>query len=33
VVLTYTAAKVLKDYLDGALPRAEQARKMGTNIA
>ena len=21
------------DYLDGALPRAEQARKMGTNIA
>lgn len=33
VVLTYTAAKMLKDYLDDALPRAEHARKTGTNIA
>jgi hypothetical protein len=30
VVLTFQAAKALKEYLDGALPRMEVARKTGT---
>ena len=33
IVLTFSAAKSLKQYLDAALPRAEQARKTGTQIA
>jgi len=32
VVLTYSAARALKQYLDVALPRAEEARRAGTNI-
>ena len=32
VTITYAAAKALKQYLDVALPRAEQARKAGINI-
>jgi hypothetical protein len=32
ITITYAAAKTLKEYLDVVLPRAERARKAGTNI-
>ena len=32
VTITYSAAKALKEYLDIAIPRAEQARRTGSDI-
>ena len=32
IVVTFSAAKMLKQYLDVALPRAEEARKIGGQI-
>lgn len=32
VVLTFSAVKSLKEYLDIAVPKAEHARKTGTNV-